>query len=223
MAHGDVYRVQIQLALPDAPGTITFHYQQINATDRGIVGSEALAQAWSDQMNTPFRNLLAFGVVWGGVYVRKLGFPQEPPGYRIVQKWGFRPNDDVLPANNALLLNIGQSVFSSARNGRIWIPGIREFESEGNTWKTSYFNGPVAAFSSALIADVAETPNAGLWRLGVLSLKYLQSNPGDEAGAFATATSIHASRIIATQRRRTTKRRGGAFTRGFRTFPEPPD
>lgn len=213
MAVSDVFSLAVEIALPDSPTTINFHYQETNPSDSAVVHTQALAVAWEDQMMTPLLAMLSTSATTGGVRVRKLGSPAAAPGYATSEGQGNEGAGSILPANNGARLSISQSFFPSRSNGMVWIPGVSEGSIEGNNYKQAWLDGPAQSFIDALLQDIVETPNTGLWRLGVLSRKHLIANPGDYAGAFADATGASMSPIVGTQRRRTTKRRGGALNR----------
>jgi len=208
MAVADVFRVRVDIELPDTQCSLNLHYQELNPTDSGKVATEALADALQAAwVGTELPAILCDSAFVTGIKVYKLGQPAVVPSYQTVNVPGVRTGDP-LPANNGLRIGILQAFFPSSSNGMIWIPGISETDSVGNTFENLFMLGDVAALTIALGSAIAETPQVGLWRLVVLSRKFLLANPGDYAGAAADAVGATANPIVGSQRVRTTKRRG---------------
>lgn len=208
MAVADVFRAEVNFELPDSPGTCHLHYQELNPTDSGKVATEALGDAlldgWVGNELPAMMGLLAFVT---GVRVYKLGLPIVPPTFQTMRLPGIRAGS-ICPAIDGVRFGIVQAVRSSKSNGHVTFPGIAEPDQQGNTWENLFMVGVVQALSIALGQPITETPAVGLWRLGVLSRKFLKDNPGDFAGAFADATASTATPIVGSMRPRKTHRNG---------------
>jgi len=207
MAVSDVYSLTVELELPDKEATVNFHYQELTPPEIGDAATTNLAEGWMQTLGVnEMRGLLSNDVAVTGVKVYKLSGTPEPPGYATDRNPGANVGVP-LPANNGLRVGIVQGFFPSNRNGLVWIPGVRELDCNGNSFTSAFMNGAVTAFTVALGVNLVG-PDSGLWRLGVLSRKFVDDNPGDYIGAFADAIAATASPIVGTQKRRTTDRRG---------------
>lgn len=208
MAVADVFRAEVNFELPDSPATCHLHYQELNPTDSGKVATEALADALFDGwVGNELPAMMGIEAAVTGVRCYKLGTPVIPPTFQTIRTQGIRAGT-TCPAIDGVRFGIVQALRSSKSNGHVTIPGIAEPDCEGNTWENLFMIGVVQALSLALGQPIAETPQVGLWRLGVLSRKHLKDFPGDYAGAFADATASTATPIVGSMRPRRTHRRG---------------
>lgn len=208
MAVADVFRCEVNFELPDNGATCHVHYQELNPTDSGKVATEALADALFDAwVGNELPAMMGLGAAVTGIRVYKLGLPVVPPTFQTINTPGIRAGT-ICPAIDGVRFGIVQSLRSSKSNGHVTFPGIAEPDQEGNTWENLFMIGVVQALSIALGQPIAETPQVGLWRLGVLSRKHLKDFPGDFAGAFADATAATATPIVGSMRTRRTHRRG---------------
>lgn len=208
MAVADVFRAEVNFELPDSPATCHLHYQELNPTDSGKVATEALADGLFDGwVGNELPAMMGIEAFVTGIRVYKLGLPAIPPTFQTIHTPGIRAGT-TCPATDGVRFGIVQALRSSASNGHVTFPGIAEPDCVGNTWENLFMLGVVQALSIALGLPITESPAVGQWRLGVLSRKFLDLNPGDFAGAFADATGSTATPIVGSMRTRRTKRRG---------------
>jgi hypothetical protein len=208
MAVADVFRAEVNFELPDSPATCHLHYQELNPTDSGKVATEALADGLYDGwVGNELPAMMGIEARVTGIRVYKLGTPVIPPTFQTLDTPGIRAGE-TMTAISGVRFGIVQAFFPSKNNGHVTIPGIAEPDCEGNTWENLFMIGVVQALAIALGEPIIESPQVGLWRLGVLSREFLKLNPGDYAGAFADATAATATPIVGSVRLRRTKRRG---------------
>jgi hypothetical protein len=102
---------------------------------------------------------------------------------------------------------LNQSLFSAKSNGRVFIPGIPEADTEGNQIDAAQ-RIAVELFIANLLPNLnQESPGSGLWELGVISSTrlYPDNLPPDWAGSFSPVVNISLSPIIYTLRSRISK------------------
>lgn len=205
MAVSDVYRVKCVFETREGEGSLNFHYQELTLASLAL-GTVALAEGLSDALTPALRACMATSAFVSRWVVDKLSGTTEP-GSTFSEASGSRVGTFApvaIPANSAILINLGQELFSSKSNGKVWLSGIPTTGTHGAVLDLTYRSGVLTTFRDALLANVAEvSAGDGLWRLVVLSRKFLLANPGDYAGASADVLSVTEDPRIATMRSRT--------------------
>jgi len=210
MAADDIYTVVAQYELPSGYASWKLTYEQnINATatDNSNV---VFADAFFTHFGTSIIDLLADDCSQPGFTVRKMtGDPEGAFRHDNVTQVGQRTGPS-LPNNNCIQVSIQQSRAGRKHNGRIYVPGIPEPDSNVGVLKVAYAAAQMAAFVTLLSTQIVEpSAGAGRWSLGVIDQFILNvpppENPRDWEGAYAVASGITGHVIIATQRRRQTK------------------
>lgn len=120
--------------------------------------------------------------------------------------------EPALPAGNAVQLDLLQSTLSITRNGRFNFPGIPESQSDGPNLIQAYVT--ICQTFADLLATVVNSPgDAGVWEPVVVSASIRDAlgagNPKDWISSILPIDDIQVNPIIAIQRRRATKVRGG--------------
>lgn len=205
MAVDDVFRVRMIGETREGEWSMNFHYQELTAASLAI-STEALAEGLSAVLTPTLRACLATTASVARYVVDKLTGTRQP-GSTFSEVSGSREGTfgpSALPANSAVLIKLGQALFPASSNGKNWISGIPTTGVIGAVLDPAYKNGVVAAYTAALLANVAEvSAGDGLWRLVVVSQKFLDANPGDYVGAAADVLSIQPDPRIAMMRSRT--------------------
>lgn len=207
-----IYKVITHFSCPAGPATINMHYQNITVSDSGKTPTDALADAfWEQIVLNEMKDLISTDTSITATRVYRVdNLPAgEPPGLRIENVAGIHSSES-LPVNMGLKIDVVQSFFPRNRNGHFTVPGLPEEFVLGSVYNQLYAFNHVQPFLAAIGALVIETPDAGQWRLGVLSRKHLTDNPGDYVGAFADATGAGSPSVISGNRTRTTERWGVA-------------
>ena len=115
-----IFRVITHIEMPDSPGTVHFHYQNVTPSDSGKSETRALADAFTDQILTgPFQALLSEDcrITCCQVYKRALDADAAAPTTKRVDLPGLEPGTP-LPAIAGLQIGIRQAVFPPNRNGK---------------------------------------------------------------------------------------------------------
>jgi len=214
VAADDIYEVKAQFEAPSGNATVKMYYQEDIEPTAVDLPTRILAEAWAAFIGNELRGIVVNDWWFPSIVVQKL---DGNPAPTIREDMGVQVGaiaGPSLPANNALLFNLGQETFSARSNGKLYWPPPAEADQTNGVISTIFSNGPVADLASKLIQTLPEvSAGAGRWRLGVISQKVLNFAPPfkDWAGAFAPVTYVSVQAIIATQRRRQTKVRGAAL------------
>lgn len=205
MAVADVFRCKMVGETREGEFSMNFHWQELTSASLAI-STTALAEALSAALTPIIRAAIASTAIVNRWTADKLSGTKVPAS-SFSEASGSRVGTlgaDALPANSPLKFNLGQALFSAKSNGRVWLSGIPTAQMLGSVIIPGYASGAVAAVSAALLADIAEvSAGDGLWRLVVLSRKFLLANPGDYAGAAADVLSVQADPRIAMMKSRT--------------------
>lgn len=204
---GDIFSVTVNIGCPQSAASFICWYRETVTKDSFTFATEGLAEAFEARLDTPLRNIMADDFNVPSFTCRK-HFQLQEPKFRLPNEVqaGQRPGPG-LPANNALVVSLAQGTFPAKSNGRIFIPGLAEADTDVGIIDAA-MQILVELFTDALLPPLNEpSPGNGVWELGVISQKVLRvpDAPPDWPGAFAPVTAISTSPIIQTQRRRQTK------------------
>jgi len=203
----DIFSAQIHFEDPSGASSVRLFYQQTVANSGGAFDARILAEALEAAIAPDLVATLSNDFWFTGITVRKHYDDPEP-------KWLVTGNPQQgtrtgpgLPANNCLLFRLNQATFPVKSNGRIFIPGIPEPDSNVGVLEAAYQAGACTDLADTLMTTVTALSDVGEWEPGVISQKILNAAPPakDWPGAFAFLTSISVDPIIAIQRRRTTR------------------
>ena len=207
MALLDILRVTARFECPTSVASFSLVYRETVASATDVRSPLLLAQAWSVHAAVELKAMMSTDYQYISCFAELL-FDDPLPSFRDDANAG--PGIRVapgLPASNCVIINITQSQFTPRHNGRIFIPGIAEGDTLVGNLTTAYVNGPVAAMHEKLAQQVvALSGNTARWDVGVINRTVLNAAPPakDWAGAFAPATFVGTTPIIAIQRRRAT-------------------
>ena len=205
MAVDDVFRVRMIGETREGEFSLNMHYQELTAASLAI-SSEALAEALSDQLTPEVIACMATSASVSRWVVDKLSGTRHPGStfseVAASRVGTFGPN--ALPANTAIKFNFGQILFAAKSNGRVWLSGIPTTGVLGSVVTAAYRDGVIASLAAALLTNITEvSAGDGLWRLVVVSQKWLDANPGDYVGAAADVVTVQADPRVAMMRSRT--------------------
>lgn len=192
MAVADVYRVKMIGEGREGEWQITLHYQELTEPSLDP-GPTALAIGVAEHLTGVVRACLASSHQVSRWRVDKLSGTKAPAAsHSLVEASRVGTNSALsLPASVAMRFQLFQLFFDQASNGGFHLSGIPADQVLGNVALAAYTTGVIAAFAGDLLAEVEEDSGGdGLWRLVVLSRKFLIENPGDYAGASADVVSI---------------------------------
>lgn len=189
MAVGDVYRVKCTAEGREGEWCMTWHYQTLTEPSLNL-STKQLAESVAEHLTPTLVALLSSEHQVSRFQADKLSGTRLPnatfsliPANRVGAQLGA-----ALPAASAVQGKILQSLFPAGSNGHFWISGIPADKVVGSVLDGTYAVTEISNFIIQLFANVEEvSAGDGLWRLGVLSRKFLAANPGDYEGAFADA------------------------------------
>jgi len=211
MALNDIYRLEAFIENPAGASSFGMYYKEVTATDTSAFGTEKLAKGWSNDMQVTLKAILSDDFTLVSVQARRVLGDPVPPFQDTSQAGPGVVVGPGLPSQASLNVRLTQATFTAKHNGRIFIPGIAESVTNVGALSSAHMTGPVNAFQVALAALVeAPSPDLGQWEIGIINRTVLDAAPPakDWAGAFARATGIGATPIVAIQRRRATRALG---------------
>jgi hypothetical protein len=187
MAVADVYRVKCTCEGREGEWHMTWHYQTLTEASLNI-GTKQLSESVAEHLTPTLRAMLSSQHQVSRFTADKLSGTRHPNAtfsLSAANRVGTQAGA-ALPAGQAIPGKLLQSVFPPGSNGHFHISGIPGDKVVGSVVDATYGITEVANFLIQLRANVEEVSSGdGLWRIGVLSRKYLLANPGDYEGAFA--------------------------------------
>lgn len=211
MANEDIYRVTTHMHGPQTIGSFSIYYQEVIPFTHPAGGNLSLADSYALHMLPSLLDAISNEWEVSGITVEKITGghdakfvkPQSPsPGTVLTP---------ALPGNNAILISLTQINFPKTSNGRIYIPGLAEADTDVGLINSAWLNGPGQALVNAVATTINEDQGGGTWIPGVISQKVLNANPPakDWDAAFSPLAGALVTGVIARQVRRTTKVIGG--------------
>lgn len=209
----DIFRAQFNYENPSGRAAWTVYYRMTELISGNGPETRRLAQSIVAQFGSQIIDILSDDFWFTSVAVRKVFevggvLDQEPPWVENVATQQGTRTGPGLPANNAMIMSLFQGTLPAKNNGRIFLPGIAEGDTDAGLLNTAFLTGPVTAFRNTLSQPIPEDlGGTGEWELGVISQKILNLTPPtkDWANAFLPVTAVALSPIIGTQRRRGTR------------------
>lgn len=213
MAQDDIYQASFHFENPSGASSFRLYYQE-EAVRSGIgTDTQVLSTTLDDKLTALIRNMMALEFLITAIVVHKVSGDKEAK-FRtdITTQTGGRANP-ALPSNNCILIGLSQGLYPARHNGRIFIPGLSEDDTEVGNLVPAFQTGPLQNFVDELaIQLVEESAGTGRWNLGVINTSVLNASPPikDWQTAFSAVISVSGSPIIAGQKRRQTKVRGAS-------------
>lgn len=235
MAIGDIYKADIHFESPSMAANTGLYFRETTANASNLDTTSDLAESIHTAINGPLRNILSSEWWFTGVTCQKMHptdtitaiNPVDPlfPDYQkaTVPKRTFTADpqggnynggatEPSLPANNTIQLDLTQSTFSLKSNGRMNFCGIPEAATVGGQLIPAYVTD--VEVLAAILAQPRNSPgDTGVWEPVVVSAKVRDlagpNNPKDWIGSIAPIDDIVVTPIIAIQRRRATRVKGG--------------
>ena len=221
MAVADVFRVKMSGEGREGEWCMTFHYQELTPANGGI-STKQLSEGVADHLTEELRACLSNEHQVARWKVDKLSGTKTPNAtFSLVEasRVGLQAGA-ALPAHRPAVVKLFQVLFPPKSDGQVWMSGIPGVQVNGSVMISAYLLGPMAAFLAKLNTNVPE-PSAGegLWRIVVLSRKFLLANPGDFAGAAADVASTGVDSRLG---RMESRRFGGKRRKKIVVEEEPP-
>lgn len=216
MAVDDVYSCKIIGEGREGEWTMNLHYREITPPSESYP-TEALATSLTLLFTPVIRAALSASHQVSRFEVHKVsGVKQVASKFSlsITNRVGMR-GASAVPANSPVILNLVQEKFPSKHNGVVWMSGVPVDGVLGSNLTALYADTEIKAITDLLVLDVDEQPSGdGIWRLIVLSRKWLVLNPGDYVGASADVVEAAHDVTLGMQR-------GRGFGGRRRIKPEP--
>lgn len=215
MAVGDVYELDVHYHVYQRGLTANLWYEEVTEPSPAESGAQDLADAFDGNGHVlMLRSLMSGDSIIDMVktYKRVLtggGEGQGVPGQLIYTSIGGERPGDAHLGTSALIVNWVQSQESAKANGRIFLSGILEADTDGNVITNAYRDTAVAGFISAwepTLTGGITGPNGGVFRQVTMS-KLLALSPFDSPvyGTALPITAVSVSPIMRTQRRRASR------------------
>lgn len=210
MAEDNIYHVRVHFEGPSQPASIGIYYQEVGLSTAVVGGTQSLAESFDLAMTGRYIGLLSEEWQLSGYEVARMdGDPIAKHLHSMQGRPGQR-NGSSLPANNCLLIQLFQVSFPKTSNGRQFIPGLAEGDTDVGRITQAFADTQVSSYTTRIAQSVSETNGTGHWLPGVISAKVRDAAPGfkDWEGAFSQVVGALGWPVIARQRRRQTKVRG---------------
>jgi len=207
MAQDDIYRIVVHYQGPTMASSISVYYQENAASTQGPDPVSSLNFSFFFSVVTLLQNVLNLDWKLTALRCRRLtGEKIAPDLQSLLASPGTRTGNP-LPANNCLLMKLSQANFPRTSNGRLYLPGLGESDTDTGLIDAEFLNGPVQALGDRLALELAENGGLGSWTPGVISAKVRDTPPNqpDWESAFSPMIGAFGNPVIARQVRRTTK------------------
>jgi len=210
MAQDDIYRLTVNYEGPTMHSSTALYYQE-DALSTGTGGAtQSLAFSWIFSKLSSFLSVLVSEWHITSVFAARVnGEAIAPTLLPAVPTIGARSGDS-LPADNCLLMQLLQANHPRTSNGRLYLPGLSESDSDVGIIEAAFLGNQVVALGNSISSTLNENSGSGSWNPGVISAKVRDAIPGQKnwEDAFSPMIAALGNPVIARQVRRRTKVRG---------------
>jgi len=210
MAEDNIYNVRVHFEGPSQPASIGIYYQEGGLSTAVVGATQSLAESFDTALTGRMTNLISEEWQISAIEVARMdGDPIAKHIKSLNGRPGVRPGSS-LPANNCILVQLFQTLFPKTSNGRQFIPGIAEVDSDVGRITQAFADDQLGTYVVRVAQAITESNGTGHWIPGVVSAKVRDLVPGfkDWEGAFSGVVGALGWPVIARQRRRQTKVRG---------------
>ena len=207
MAEDNVYLVQVHFEGPSQPASIGVYYQETGLST-GVNGPcQSLAESWENALSNQLANCLSEEWQLSALVCSKKSGDQVAKHIESLEGRPGTRNGPALPANNSILVQLFQTSFPKTSNGRLYIPGLAESDTNVGRLDQAYMDGPLSTFVTRIAQAIQEQEGTGFFVPGVISAKVRDAIPGQKQweDSFSTMVGALGWPVIARQRRRQTK------------------
>lgn len=207
MAQDDIYRVVTHFEGPTQPSSISLYYQENGLSTSPPDPVSSLAFSFFFSVIPSMQNVINDQWDISAVRVRRVTGERIAPDLQNLSGISGGRTGAPLPANNCLLMKLSQSKFPRTSNGRLYMPGLSETDTQTGVILPDFLNGAVATLGGVLANTLQENGGTGSWEPGVISAKVRDTPPGQPnwEDAFSPMIAAFGNPVIARQVRRTTK------------------
>lgn len=137
------------------------------------------------------------------------------PGYKQLDIAGTRPTGEALPDSLPLVIEWEQTAVSAVANGRLFLSGIREDDTDGNRITSAFQTGALATFETAIEATQTPSgitgPDGGVFRQILVSNEdSLVVDPLNPYGNPLDVTGTTCNPVLKNQKRRQSRWEGAS-------------
>jgi len=210
MPAGDIYRVTLGYEGPTMASSTSIYYREEVTQTAPVGATRSLAESFIFSKLGPFINVLSVEWKLPSIHVTRVDGEPTPPILAVATPNTGTRTGNSLPADNCLLIQLLQQIHPRTSNGRMYLPGLSESDSNVGIVEAAFLANQVVTLTNAISASLAEIGGAGSWLPGVISVKVRDAPPGDKdwQGAFSLLIAALGNPVIARQVRRRTKVRG---------------
>lgn len=216
MAVGDVFELDFHYHVHQRPLTINTWWEEVvsPSTPSGAA-QDLVSAAVAIGLHTAILNILSVQAAMDMLKAYKRvnaggGEGQLPPGQQIFTSSAIgQRSGEALPGSSCLVINFQQAAESAKANGRMFLAGISEDDTDGNIITNAFRDGALATFVgdwTGMVGDIILGSDGGEYRQGMMS-KLLSLLPYTSAkyGTFLDAVDVNCNPILRTQRRRASR------------------
>lgn len=199
MATGDIWHVSCRYLVRGVPQSFGICYTvQTDPTDPN--DGDYLAEAFYVHIDGALRPVQTTDTEYNGIRAQPIYQEERMSGHHFLIANAGQHAGDALPTLNSAVFTLHQTAGAPKNNGRIYVGGNPESETEDNTWKAAYaaLLDTLATSFAATVAEVSAGP--GRWDPCVLSKTFTPA--GTPKGTALDVTSVSASPQVARQSRR---------------------
>lgn len=213
MAADDIYEVKMHFEAPSGYATSRFYIQETVARSTAGTDTQVAADSVHTHMGSEVLAVMSDDWKFPSMEVNKVD-PLNTPRWREDRSTpiGLRLGP-ALPANNSMIINLSQSLFSAKHNGRVYLPPPAEGDTTVSVLQSAFLLGVFNDLVNKFTAEILEvSAGAGRYVVGVVntSIRDLALPAKDWQGAFSQVIGASGNPIIATQKKRQTRVRGAA-------------
>jgi len=210
MAQDDIYRVTLNYEGPTMHSSTALYYQE-DALSTAVTGAtRSLAFSFIFSKLASFLAVLNIDWHLASIFAARVnGEAIAPTLLPATPTIGARAGN-ALPADNCLLMQLLQANHPRTSNGRLYLPGLSETDSDVGIVEAAFLGNQVVALGNSISSTLNENGGTGSWNPGVISAKVRDAVPGQKnwEDAFSPMIAALGNPVIARQVRRRTKVRG---------------
>lgn len=207
MAQDDVYRVTVHYEGPTQPSSVSLYYQEDGLSTALPDPVSSLNFSFFFSVITFLQNVLSDDWFISSTRCRRVSGDKIAPDLQSFEDASGNRVGRSLPANNCLLMQLLQAAFPRTSNGRLYLPGLTEQDTDVGVIESAFLANQVVALGNRLSDTLEENGGTGSWQPVVISAKVRDAGPGppDWEGAASPMIAALGNPVIARQVRRTSR------------------
>lgn len=212
MAQDDIYRLTVNYEGPTMASSCALYFQEDGLSTSSSGATQSLCFSWRFNKTTAFLGVLCQEWHLTSTFAERVDGEAIAPFLQPQTTTVGSRAGNSLPADNCLLMQLLQALHPRTSNGRLYLPGLSETDSDVGIVEQAFLANQVTVLGNAISADLPEQGGTGNWKPGVISAKVRDLIPGqkDWQAAFSGVIASLGNPVIARQVRRRTKVKGQA-------------